>query len=121
MLGSDQGDVSLGNEGEGQPMIFGSGEAAQIKELVGIALSMESLSVLPGNIDLGRFQIRFHEDNTLSLHCGEDNGVRFSWIEGDEIINLVEDGYKLVMNEKQVGSQGMKPVANYSDGGEPFL
>lgn len=121
MLGSNCGDIILGNDGEEQHLIFGSGEVTQIKELVGIALSMESLSVLPGHIDLGRFQVTFHEDNTLSLHAGERGMVRFSWVQGDEVINLLESGYQLSMNEKQVGSQGMKPVSNYSDSGEPFL
>ena len=120
MVGSSHGDITLGNEEE-HPITFNSGEVGPLKELVSIALSMESLSVLPGHIDVSRFQIVFHEDNTLLLHDGEDVGVRFTWIQGDELIQRIEDGYKMAMNEKQVGSQGLKPVSNYSDTGEPFL
>lgn len=120
MVGSHLGNIMISNE-DGTPLTFSCGEADMIKHLLGIALSMESLSVLPEHIDEGRFQIMFHEDNSLTLHAGEDGGVKFTWIEGDEVITRVDDGYKMAMNERQVGSEGSTPVSRFEDSGEPFI
>jgi hypothetical protein len=77
---------------------------------------------LPEHIDLHQFQIRFHEDDTLTLLAPERDGeVPFTWREGDELITRVDDGYKMVMNERQVGSVGQKPVSALLDNGEPFI
>lgn len=122
MVGTYQGRVSIEKVGEGNPLDFAAGEYTQIKELLGIALSMESISHLPEHIDLQLFTIKFHEDNFLTL-CAQDREgeVNFTWLEGDELITRVDDGYKMAMNEREVGAAGMKPVSNYSDSGEPYL
>jgi len=121
MVGCRIGIVSIANE-EGNPFTFSCGENEQIKHLLGIALAMEELPVLPESIDEGRFQIQFHEDNTMTL-CDPDveAGVRFSWLEGDELITRIDDGYKMAMNERQVGSAGSSPVSRFSENGEPFI
>jgi hypothetical protein len=121
MVGTYQGAASVGNL-DAEPLRFGSGEASIIKELLGIALSMESLKVYPEQIDQHFFTLKFHENGTLTLCASDREGeVTFSWKEGDEMILRIEDAYKMIMNERQVGSAGMKPVSSYSDAGEPFL
>ena len=82
---------------------------------------MEETPLLPEHIDEGRFQIQFYEDNTLML-CDPDidGGIQFTWIEGDELITRIEDGYKMAMNDRQVGTQNTRPVSTV-ESGEPFI
>jgi hypothetical protein len=123
LVGTHQGNIYLSREGTDNSLLFNSGEADRVKELLGLALSMESLSKLPEHIDIDAIQIRFHPDNTLTLcTTGEREGeVNFTWIEGDELITRVEDGYKMAMNEREVGSANTKPITSTIESGEPFI
>jgi hypothetical protein len=121
-VGANQGSALLTTSPEETPLTFASGEAAVIKELIGTALSMESLSVLPEKIDIHLFRIKFHEDDTLTLCTSDERAgeVRFSWLQGDELITRVEDGYNMIMNDRQVaGPSG--PIRHVPESGEPFV
>jgi len=122
-IGCNRGTIMLTREGEGETLLFSPGEADTIKELISTALSMEALPSLPGHIDINRFQIQFFPDNTLALTTNDESPgkIPFTWLEGDEVILRIEDGFKIAINEMQLGVDG--PIPKYVDPagfGEPF-
>lgn len=120
-MGSNRGVISLCKEEDDLPLKFSSGEATQIKELIGIALAMENLPILPRHIDRHLFQVQFNEDNTLTvLAPGREGQLTFTWLEGDEVIVRVEDGLKMALNDRLVGMEG-KPPKYVGESGEPFV
>ena len=90
----NRGIISLSKDGTGSELSFSSGEADLIKELIGLALSMEQLPSLPEHIYLQLFQMRFHADDTLTLCTTDDREgeLPFSWSEGDTVFQRVDDG-----------------------------
>ena len=89
----------------GNTLKFMPAEADQIREIVNIALSMESLPALPPQINNGRFEVQFNENDTLGISGvdGIEGSVTFTWNEGDEFILTIDEAQKIALNEIKLG------------------
>lgn len=86
-------------------------EVEKATKIIGLALQMESLETVPGHITSSPFVIRFFEDDTLALERNDILGsVRFSWAEGDELINAIQSGLKIAINAKMNKHKRLKPL-----------
>lgn len=85
---------------------FTAAEAEPIRQLVNIALSMESLPALPPQINNGRFTVVFNENDTLSLSAtdGREGALTFAWNEGDELILTVDAAQSIALNALKMGT-----------------
>ena len=90
----------------GAVLRFTSGECDPIRQIVNIALSMESLPALPPAIHNGRFSLQFKEDDTLGLSSsdGREGELVFTWSEGDELILTVDAAQQIALNELKLGT-----------------
>lgn len=123
-IGHQRGVLSVRRVDEGESLKFMPAEAATIKELVGIALGMEELPALPKKIENNVFRLNFHSDDTLSLTAtdGRKGEIPFTWREGDSFIKVVEEAFKLGMNDRILNVGGVKNGPSFVDSNltEPF-
>lgn len=88
---------------------FTPAEAEQIRSIINIALSMESLPALPPSIQNDKFLVRFNTDDTLFIDAldGRISGLKFDWSEGDDLIKVVDEGQALALNDLKLGVGGV--------------
>jgi len=86
-------------------MRFTTGECEPIRQIVNIALSMESLKALPPEINNGRFTVQFKENDTLGLSAndGREGALGFTWSEGDELILTLDAAQGIALNALKLG------------------
>lgn len=91
-----------------------------IKDLVHLALGLENLPLRPPHIDTGKVQIKFCTDTTLSLRYSDspENEVEFSWVEGDDLLVALEEGYKIFINNRRFSGGG--PIVPFVPNEEPY-
>lgn len=96
-------------------------EVGRAAQLVGLALGMETMEVLPDHISNKPFVIRFFEDNKLALERADLKGsIPFAWDEADDLILALKDGLKIAINER-VLVKGARGTGFNPQVEEPFI
>lgn len=104
-VGHQNGVITLARTGEGVRLPYSYAEGDKIKQLLGIAGSLEQMPVLMPHVESGTFRIVFNEDDTLNLKRldGRGGDVPFTWREIDKLIDVIEEGIKMFKNDQDVG------------------
>jgi len=86
-------------------------EVEKATNVIGMALQMETLEIVPSHITNSPFVIRFFENDKLAIERTDTTGsVSFSWDEGDELINALQNGLKIAINAKVNKHNRLKPL-----------
>jgi len=76
-------------------------EIDKATQILGIALSMQSMDLLPSHIKGSPFIVQFMEDDTLRLERRSESGyIPFSWGEGDDLIVALNDAKAMAINDR---------------------
>lgn len=88
---------------------FTPGEVDSIRNIINIALNMQSLPALPPSINNEKFLVKFTEDDTLSVEGidGREGSLAFGWVEGDDLIQVIDKAYAIAINEIKLGVAGV--------------
>jgi len=98
-LAGDANSLSLKQEGA-PTLTLRPAEVEAATQLIGIALSMETMQALPSKIDNSPFVIRFFEDHTLRLEAKDrDGSIRFTFQGGDSIIKAIRQAKEMSLDE----------------------
>lgn len=90
---------------EGKVLRFTAGEVEPLRQLINIALGMQSLPALPPQISSGRWTVTFNENDTLSVEAsdGREGALPFNWNEGDELILTLDAAVAIALNALKLG------------------
>lgn len=88
---------------EGKVLRFTAGEVEPLRQLINIALGMQSLPALPPQISSGRWTVTFNENDTLSVSDGREDALPFNWNEGDELILTLDAAQAIALNALKLG------------------
>lgn len=103
--------VIVTRTGTTQKLELRPAEVEKATQIIGIALSMETMEVIPDHIKNTPFVIRFFEDNLLALERADAKGsVSFKWDEGDDLILAIQSGLKIALNAKINKHKRLKPL-----------
>lgn len=102
--------VVVTRAGTTQKLELRPAEVEKATQIIGIALSMETLEAIPDHIKNSPFVIRFFEDERLALERSDAKGsVSFNWDEGDDLILALQAGLKIALNAKVNRHSRLKP------------
>lgn len=105
-----ENSVSVSRAGTAQKLELRPAEVEKAAQIIGIALSMETLETIPDHITNTPFVIRFFEDDVLALERVDAKGsVSFKWGEGDDLILALQSGLKIALNAKVNRHARLKP------------
>ena len=97
--------------------MFAPAEAAKATAILGIALSMEDMEVLPDHITGSPFVVRFLGEGFCRLEREDGDGsVKFLWEEGDELITTIRDALGMAINVRTLSGPAGASQAQFSDG-----
>jgi hypothetical protein len=101
---------------EKEALQFAPAEAEKATHLLGIALGMESLEVLPDHIAGTPFVIRFLEEGFCRIEREDGEGsLRFLWEEGDELIVAIKSALGICINVRTLGGPAGAVGHQFSD------
>jgi len=88
---------------------FTPGEVDLLRNIINIALNMQSLPALPPSINNNRFSVNFTEDDTLSVEGidSREGSIAFEWTQGDDLIKVIDQAYAIAINELKLGVAGV--------------
>ena len=91
---------------EGFALRFTACEVEPIRQLINIALGMQSLPALPPQISNGRFVVTFNENDSLALSAsdGREGGLTFAWSDGDNLILTLDAAQDIALNAIKLGT-----------------
>lgn len=121
MPDADQHNCRVYRDDDEDSITFAPAEAARASSLLGIALGMEDMDVLPDHITGSPFVIRFLEEGFCRLEREDGNGsVKFLWEEGDELITTIRDAVGMAVNIRTLGGPAGAVAAQFSDSFDSF-
>jgi hypothetical protein len=102
-VGHTRGVLTLTKEGK--MLRFTIGEVEPLRQLVNIALGMQTLPALPPQISNGRWSVTFNENDTLALSAddGREGALSFNWNDGDELILTLDAAQAIALNAIKLG------------------
>lgn len=107
----NENTITITRTGTSQKLELRPAEAEKATQVIGIALQMETMEVIPDHIKNSPFVIRFFEDNLLALERADSKGsVSFKWDEGDALILAIQSGLKIALNAKVNKHKRLKPT-----------
>lgn len=102
--------VAVTRTGTTQKLEMRPAEVDKATQIIGIALSMETMKAIPDHIKNSPFVIRFFENDLLALERSDTKGsVSFKWDEGDDLIVAIASGLKIAVNAKVNKHSRLKP------------
>jgi len=90
---------------EGKVLRLTVGEIEPIRQLVNIALGMQTLPALPPTISSGRWTVTFNENDTLAIGASDsrEGVLSFGWTEGDDLILTLDAAQAIALNALKLG------------------
>lgn len=117
MPDADQHNCRVYRDDDGDSIVFAPAEAAKATNLLGIALGMEDMDVLPDHIAHSPFVVRFLGEGFCRLEREDgDDSVKFLWEEGDELITTIRAAVGIAINIRTLGGPAGATAAQFSDG-----
>lgn len=112
----DQHFCRVFRDEENEMIRFAPAEADKATKIIGIALGMESMPVLPDFIPNSPFVVRFLEEGFCRLEREDGDGsVRFLWEEGDSLITTIQAALGMAINVRTLGGPVGAPSQSYND------
>lgn len=101
-LDLSQGNISISSPG-GSLTLY-PGEVDAVKHIIGMAVQLETMKVLPPAISSSPWEVVFTEDGLCELkRQAEGSGCKFEFSEGDNLIKAIEVGLTKVIDELRLG------------------
>ena len=116
---ANQHNCRVYRDDDGDAIVFAPAEAEKATSVLGIALGMEDMDVLPDHIGHSPWVVRFLEEGFCRLEREDGEGsVKFLWEEGDELITTIHDALGMAINVRTLsGPAGSaNGIQQFSDG-----
>ena len=102
-VGHTRGVLTIAKDGK--VLRLTAGEVEPVRQLINIALGMQTLPALPPQISNGRWSVTFNENDTLALAAsdGREGALSFGWTEGDDLILTLDAAQAIALNALKLG------------------